>query len=57
MKVKFDAMMFYIKDIQLLKKNYTENFNLKVIEEDEIWVLPNGGNVNIAFHKNRRKIF
>ena len=51
MKVKLETIIFYVKDIQLLKKFYTENFNLEVIQEDEIWVLLNAGNVNIGFHK------
>ncbi len=30
---------------------------MKVIKEDEIWVLRNDGNVNIAFHKIGEKYF
>ncbi|TCK56915.1 hypothetical protein C8C83_4953 [Flavobacterium sp. 90] len=51
MNAKLDAIILYVKNIQLLKKFYVENFNLKVLEEDEIWVLLNAGNVNIGFHK------
>jgi catechol-2,3-dioxygenase len=51
MNAKLDAIILYVKDIQLLKKFYVENINLKVIEEDEIWILLSAGNVNIGFHK------
>ncbi|KUJ62735.1 hypothetical protein AR687_04870 [Flavobacteriaceae bacterium CRH] len=51
MNAKLDTIILYVKNIQVLKKFYVENFNLKVVEEDEIWVLLNAGNLNIAFHK------
>lgn len=51
MKVKLDTIIFYIKDIQLLKNFYVENFNMEVLEEDEIWLLLNAGSINIGFHK------
>jgi catechol-2,3-dioxygenase len=51
MNAKLDTIILYVKNIQLLKKFYVENFNLKVLEEDEIWILLNAGNVNIGFHK------
>jgi catechol-2,3-dioxygenase len=51
MNAKLDTIIFYAKNIQLLKKFYIENFNLKVVEEDEIWILLNAGNVNIGLHK------
>lgn len=51
MNAKIDTIILYVKNIQLLKKFYTENFNLKVVEEDEIWILLNAGNSNIGFHK------
>ena len=55
MNAKIDTIILYVKNIQLLKKFYIENFNLKVIEEDEIWILLNAGNVNIGFHKIGKK--
>jgi len=55
MNAKLDTIILYVKNIQLLKKFYIENFNLKVIEEDEIWVLLNAGNINIGFHKIGKK--
>lgn len=55
MNAKIDTIILYVKNIQLLKKFYSENFNLKVIEEDEIWILLNAGNVNIGFHKIGKK--
>lgn len=55
MNAKLDTIILYVKNIQLLKKFYVENFNLKVVEEDEIWILLNAGNVNIGFHKIGKK--
>lgn len=51
MNATFDTLILYVKNVELLKDFYVENFNLKVIEEDSIWVLLNAGNVNIGFHK------
>jgi catechol-2,3-dioxygenase len=51
MKAKIDAILFYVKNIQLLRDFYAENFDLKVLEEDEIWVLMTDGMMKIAFHK------
>lgn len=51
MNAKFDTIILYIKNLELLKNFYVENFNLKVIEEDSIWVLLNAGVVNIGLHK------
>lgn len=51
MEVKLDTIIFYVKDIQNLKIFYRDNFNLKIIEEDDIWVLLNAGNINIGLHK------
>ncbi|MCP2028538.1 catechol-2,3-dioxygenase [Flavobacterium sp. HSC-32F16] len=55
MNAKLDTIILYVKNIQLLKKFYVENFNLKVLQEDEIWVLLSAGNVNIGFHKIGQK--
>ncbi|WP_337965523.1 hypothetical protein [uncultured Flavobacterium sp.] len=55
MNAKLDTIILYVKNIQLLKNFYVENFNLKVLEEDEIWILLNAGNVNIGFHKIGKK--
>ncbi|SHK56632.1 VOC family protein [Chryseobacterium polytrichastri] len=51
MNATFDTLILYVKNVELLKNFYVENFNLKVIEEDSIWVLLNAGNVHIGFHK------
>ncbi|MGS0747514.1 VOC family protein [Halpernia sp. GG3] len=51
MKTKIDTLLFYVKNIKLLRDFYEENFDLKVIEEDEIWVLMTDGTMKIAFHK------
>lgn len=51
MKIKLDSIILYVQNISLLKKFYVENFNLKVVEEDTIWVLMNAGTANIGLHK------
>ncbi|MFP3833052.1 VOC family protein [Chryseobacterium sp. SIMBA_028] len=51
MNVKLNSIILYVQDIEQLKNFYVENFNLKVIEEDSIWVLMNAGDVNIGLHK------
>jgi hypothetical protein len=55
MNAKLDTIILYVKNIQLLKKFYVENFNLKVLQEDEIWVLLSAGSANIGFHKIGQK--
>lgn len=49
--VQLETIILYVKNIQSLKKFYVENFNLKVIEEDQIWVLLNAGSANIGLHR------
>ncbi|MFZ4930403.1 VOC family protein [Chryseobacterium sp. Mn2064] len=51
MNAKLDTLILYVKNTELLKNFYVENFNLKVIEEDHIWVLLNAGSANIGLHK------
>lgn len=51
MNVKLDTLILYVKNTELLKNFYVENFNLKVIEEDHLWVLLDAGPVNIGLHK------
>lgn len=51
MNATFDALILYVKNVELLKNFYVEHFNLKVIEEDSIWVLLNAGTVHIGLHK------
>ncbi|MET3035319.1 hypothetical protein ABXT08_04410 [Chryseobacterium sp. NRRL B-14859] len=51
MNATFDSLILYVKDPQLLKNFYTENFNLKVIEEDSVWVLLEAGTIKIGLHK------
>lgn len=51
MNATFDTLILYVKNVELLKNFYVEHFNLKVIEEDSIWVLLNAGTVHIGFHK------
>lgn len=51
MNATFDILILYVKNVELLKNFYVEHFNLKVIEEDSIWVLLNAGTVHIGLHK------
>ena len=51
MNIQLDTIIFYVKDIQLIRNFYVENFNLKVTEEDHIWILMNAGAINIGLHK------
>lgn len=51
MNIKLEAIILYVQNIVLLKNFYVENFNLKVIEEDSVWVLMHAGSVNIGLHK------
>ncbi|KPH12430.1 VOC family protein [Chryseobacterium sp. ERMR1:04] len=51
MNATFDTLILYVKNVELLKNFYVEHFNLKVIEEDFIWVLLNAGTVHIGLHK------
>jgi len=51
MNIKLDTIIFYVRDVKKLQNFYVESFNLKTIEEDEIWVLLNAGSINIGLHK------
>lgn len=51
MNARLETIMLYVQNIKSLRDFYVENFNLTVIEEDEVWVLLNAGPLNIAFHK------
>lgn len=51
MNVQLSTIILYVKNVQLLKNFYVENFNLKVIEEDTEWVLLDAGGVDIGLHK------
>lgn len=51
MNTTFDSIILYVKNVELLKNFYVENFSLKVIEEDPDWVLLNAGTVSIGLHK------
>ncbi|WP_300688784.1 hypothetical protein [Chryseobacterium sp.] len=48
---QLETIILYAKNVQILKNFYVENFNLKVIEEDQIWVLLNAGSANIGLHR------
>lgn len=51
MKATFDTIILYVKNVELLKNFYVENFRLEVMEEDPVWALLNAGAVQIGFHK------
>lgn len=51
MKARLTAIILYVQNVQLLRNFYVENFNLKVIEEDPIWVLLDAGGAQIGLHK------
>ncbi|WP_261509899.1 VOC family protein [Chryseobacterium paludis] len=51
MKATLGTIILYVRNVELLKNFYVDNFNLKVTEEDPIWVLLNAGAINIGFHK------
>ncbi|MBP1167143.1 hypothetical protein JOE44_004027 [Chryseobacterium sp. PvR013] len=51
MNARFSTIILYVKNVSLLAHFYVENFNLKVIEEDPIWVLLDAGGVYIGLHK------
>ncbi|BAP33399.1 uncharacterized protein CHSO_4362 [Chryseobacterium sp. StRB126] len=51
MNVKLDSIILYVQNIDLLKHFYVENFSLKMMEEDAVWVLMNAGTINIGLHK------
>ncbi|MBO9692160.1 hypothetical protein [Chryseobacterium sp.] len=51
MKARLTAIILYVQNVQLLRNFYVENFNLKVIEQDPIWVLLDAGGAQIGLHK------
>jgi len=51
MKAKLDTTLFYVKNVELIKNFYVENFDFQVIEEDSVWALLHAGSSHIAFHK------
>ena len=51
MNIKFDSIILYVQNINVLKHFYVESFNLKVLEEDNVWVLMNTGSINIGLHQ------
>lgn len=50
MDATFDTIILYVRNVELLKNFYVDNFNLKVTEEDPTWVLLNAGAVHIGLH-------
>ncbi|PQA92467.1 hypothetical protein B0A69_15665 [Chryseobacterium shigense] len=51
MKATCNTIILYVKNVELLKNFYVENFRLTVIEEDPVWALLNAGAIQIGLHK------
>jgi len=51
MNAQLETIILYVKNVQLLRNFYVDHFNLKVIEEDPIWVLLDAGGAHIGLHK------
>ncbi|WP_307450514.1 MULTISPECIES: VOC family protein [Chryseobacterium] len=51
MKARLSDVILYVRDVDHLKKFYTNHFGLEVIEEDPVWALLNAGNISIGLHK------
>ncbi|TLX23891.1 VOC family protein [Chryseobacterium indologenes] len=51
MNVTLDTIILYVQNVELLKNFYAEHFNLKIIEEDPIWVLLDAGAARIGLHR------
>jgi len=51
MNAQLETIILYVKNVQLLRNFYVDYFNLKVIEEDPIWVLLDAGVAHIGLHK------
>ncbi|MCQ9634770.1 hypothetical protein MP477_07350 [Chryseobacterium sp. WG23] len=56
MNTKLDTILFYVKNIEVMKNFNVENFNVKVIEEDPVWVLLDAGGVTWHFIKSEISI-
>lgn len=50
MKATLDTIILYVKNVELLKNFYVENFRLEVMEEDPVWALLNAGALQIGLH-------
>ena len=52
MVVRIDAIVLFVKNIDLLKAFYVDLLGLEILEEtNSKWVLLNAGNCNIGLHK------
>ncbi|REC43369.1 VOC family protein [Chryseobacterium pennipullorum] len=51
MNARLDTVILYVQDVQLLKNFYVDHFDLKVIEEDSVWVLLDAGAAYIGLHR------
>ncbi|NIG55718.1 VOC family protein [Chitinophaga sp. Cy-1792] len=51
MKLKLNTIIFYVQDPQRLKIFYRDVLGLTVVEEDDIWVLLQAGEVFVGLHK------
>ncbi|NIF03959.1 VOC family protein [Chryseobacterium sp. Tr-659] len=51
MNAHLGTIILYVKNVQLLRNFYTDNFNLKVLEEDPVWALLDAGGAHIGLHQ------
>jgi len=52
MKLNLDTIIFYVKNVDTLKRFYMDTFHLEIIEEVQSqWVLLRAGNAKIGLHK------
>ncbi|QIY92318.1 VOC family protein [Chryseobacterium gallinarum] len=51
MNARLATIILFVQDLQLLRNFYVENFNLKIIEEDPVWILLDAGSAHIGLHK------
>ncbi|AKK72024.1 hypothetical protein OK18_04675 [Chryseobacterium gallinarum] len=51
MNARLATIILFVQDLQLLRNFYVENFNLKIIEEDPVWILLDAGSAHMGLHK------
>lgn len=52
MKLSLDTIIFYVQNVDRLKKFYTDILGLEIVEDDNsVWVLFRAGNGHVGLHK------
>lgn len=52
MKLKLNTIIFYVQNVDRLKKFYSDVLELEIIEDDKsVWVLLRAGNGYVGLHK------